>query len=187
MKICSVDICDREVKVKGMCDKHYGNLRNYGHAIALRDMTAMQRMGIVGWDITGDGCWEWRGRRSEKGYPLISIERLGLRHARAHRVMYEETTGNILGDRIIRHTCDNPPCINPSHLEPGTNADNTRDMMERGRHHTHGRTRCPNGHDLTAPGAQKIVTQKNRKPSTVCVECDRDRKRRYAERQRSHS
>jgi hypothetical protein len=34
---------------------------------------------------------------------------------------------------VIRHTCDNPPCMRPSHLMLGTIADNARDAMERGR------------------------------------------------------
>jgi hypothetical protein len=33
----------------------------------------------------------------------------------------------------ILHTCDNPPCGNPEHLFPGTQADNIRDMIAKGR------------------------------------------------------
>jgi hypothetical protein len=35
---------------------------------------------------------------------------------------------------VVRHTCDNPRCIEPTHLIRGTQADNVRDMMDRGRH-----------------------------------------------------
>ncbi|ACP44084.1 hypothetical protein VPP93_gp13 [Vibrio phage VP93] len=34
---------------------------------------------------------------------------------------------------VVRHTCDNPRCINPDHLIGGTIADNNRDRAERGR------------------------------------------------------
>lgn len=50
----------------------------------------------------------------------------------AHRVSYEHFIGPIPAGAIIRHFCDNPLCINPTHLEPGTQADNMRDLQERG-------------------------------------------------------
>jgi hypothetical protein len=34
---------------------------------------------------------------------------------------------------LIRHSCDNPPCVNPAHLSVGTNADNAADMVSRER------------------------------------------------------
>lgn len=54
----------------------------------------------------------------------------------AHRVAYAEAHGLSildLGDAVVRHTCDNPCCVNPAHLLLGTPRDNTDDMIERNR------------------------------------------------------
>ena len=52
-----------------------------------------------------------------------------------HRLAYAEAHGLSIEDAppLLRHTCDNPRCINPVHLLPGTHKDNARDRVERGR------------------------------------------------------
>lgn len=57
---------------------------------------------------------------------------------KAHRVAYELANGPIpKGDgphgTVVMHSCDNPLCCNPAHLSIGTQADNLRDMAEKGR------------------------------------------------------
>lgn len=48
--------------------------------------------------------------------------------------MYEAATGEVTTGKVIRHTCDNPVCINPEHLISGTPAQNMEDRDLRGRH-----------------------------------------------------
>ena len=54
----------------------------------------------------------------------------------AHRVAYCEAHGislDAIGGKVVRHSCDNPRCIEPEHLVIGTQAENVQDMLDRGR------------------------------------------------------
>lgn len=74
-------------------------------------------------------CWPWMGARQSRGYGETWNGRVML----AHRVAFELTNGPIPDDLHICHTCDNPPCCNPSHLFAGTRSDNMQDMLSKGR------------------------------------------------------
>jgi hypothetical protein len=54
------------------------------------------------------------------------------RKAKAHRVAWQLENGSP-GDLCVLHRCDNPPCVNPSHLFIGTQLDNIRDRTAKGR------------------------------------------------------
>lgn len=55
------------------------------------------------------------------------------RHRLAYCLANEVTLPAIKG-KVVRHTCDNPRCINPEHLLLGTQLDNVHDMVARGRY-----------------------------------------------------
>ena len=65
---------------------------------------------------------------STAGYMVVSVDG---RQQGAHRLAFEWWHG--YAPNVTRHTCDNRRCYNPTHLLDGTHADNTRDMVERGR------------------------------------------------------
>ncbi len=79
-------------------------------------------------------CITWDSCRHES-YGILHVG--GLKHGktrRAHRVAYELTHGPLSDPGLcVCHHCDNPPCFRPSHLFVGTNHDNVRDMIAKGR------------------------------------------------------
>jgi len=79
-----------------------------------------------------NSCWLWQGNMHWNGYGRINWGKT--ERYFAHRISYMIYNGFIPQGKVIRHTCDNPHCINPKHLVMGTQADNLKDMAKRNRH-----------------------------------------------------
>lgn len=84
-------------------------------------------------DIKGNKkeCWEWKGARKPKGYGNVCVDKKTLM---AHRVSFELANNMVIPNGLmVCHSCDNPPCCNPSHLMLGTTSSNAIDMLIKGR------------------------------------------------------
>lgn len=75
-------------------------------------------------------CWPWPGAKTPRGYGKIGYEG---RTLYVHRVMALDRYGSIPENSVVMHTCDRPDCCNPAHLSIGTPADNSGDMVAKGR------------------------------------------------------
>lgn len=109
-----------------------------------------------------DECWKWRGSFTGAGYGMIN---LGNQHIMAHRVSFVLAGGALL-DPIVLHDCDNPPCVNPAHLRNGTQGDNMRDMMAKGRGWQQQKTCCRHGHPFVP---ENMLSKPN--GSFQCLTC----------------
>lgn len=97
------------------------------------------------------GCWVWLASKNEHGYGKFGVTPSSSK--RAHRVAWTLAGNSLSDDEKLLHSCDNPACVNPAHLRPGTQAENLADMRARGRG-IRGETH-PNS-KLTAEKAQVI-------------------------------
>ena len=81
----------------------------------------------------GEGCWLWIGRVNRFGYGAFTWIRNSGRVEGAHRVSWELHNGPVPYGVNVLHHCDVRNCVNPAHLFLGTDSDNMRDMVEKGR------------------------------------------------------
>lgn len=125
-----------------------------------------------------DACWPWQGPRNSKGYGQF---RLGTkrphRAVTASRVAWSLSHGrDFPAGMLACHSCDNPPCVNPAHIWPGTHQQNVDDMYAKGRRPRAIVDRvCRAGHRVEGSNAQSHGRR------TVCRTCrnarDRERSR----------
>lgn len=131
-------------------------------------------------DRSGCCCWLWTGQVGNRGYGQFKY-RLGpqdCRSAYVHRFAYELLVGPIPDGLHLDHLCRVRLCVNPAHLEPVTNLENTmRSLRSRGQEPG----KCINGHEKT-PDNTYVVP---RTGSRVCRICKRVARRRADAKRRA--
>lgn len=130
-----------------------------------------------------DECWVWKAGKSAFGHGKVWRDG---RHEPAHRVAWELANGQLAGDRFVLHSCDNPPCCNPAHLRPGTQADNVADAVERLRFPCQRQTHCPRGHPYSVDNTY-FMSRRDGRRARACRECRRAASKAWKSRQRNQS
>lgn len=135
-RVCTFPDCDRTYRRNGFCDTHAAQQERFGRQMPIRPWaTTWQEYVDRFWtkvDKTRD-CWFWTGYCNPGGYGVLGGFGSG-DTVLAHRVAWHIATGLAPpDDKVVRHSCDNPPCVNPAHLLLGDHQDNSDDCVSRGR------------------------------------------------------
>lgn len=136
MKICSIEFCQEEVRSRGWCYKHYRRWIRHGDPLGgqstYRVFGSPYERTMAHTEVGApDECWPCQVEsKIPFGHRYIKTDegKVG-----AHVIVWKHHNGDLPSGHEIRHTCDNPPCVNPNHLLSGTRKDNVRDMHSRGR------------------------------------------------------
>lgn len=122
-----------------------------------------------------NGCIEWQAFKNHLGYGYVTWR--GERWM-AHRMIFAAHHGPHDPWLDIRHSCDNPGCVNIEHLSLGTRSDNMRDAVDRKRSKNAKKTHCPRGHAYAEHGIEfKPGSSPSYKTWRHCAICTRARGR----------
>jgi HNH endonuclease len=119
---------------------------------------------------TPSGCWEWQKYKNQLGYAEGGFRG---RTWIITRLIYCATMGGFDPQLDVCHTCDNPGCVNPTHLWVGSRRQNSRDCIEKGRHYKLHQDACPRGHVYAENGGARVDNRGWRN----CKVCERARGR----------
>lgn len=135
-------------------------------------------------DVRGlDDCWHWQAGRGSVDKSGRAYGRFYCKERRksrpASQVAWELHNRRPFPSGMNAcHSCDNPSCVNPAHIWPGTQLENILDCISKGRTNYVYKTHCIYGHKLTVENPNAVRRR------TRCLECGRKLKREWAARNR---
>lgn len=112
-------------------------------------------------EIQPNGCWDWVGAITNRGYGLFNDE---IKLKLVHRLSYEINKGKIPAGLQIDHLCRNRKCVNPEHLEVVTQKENMMRGFGLASMYSK-RSHCKRGHPLVK---ENLGKWRNSRDCLIC-------------------
>lgn len=164
MNVCSVVGCGAKRKSFGLCYKHYVRLKKHGtpESVKWTQGSVEERFWRNVVKGSASDCWEWNGTMQPNGYGRLSLGAKSEGSEGAHRISWRlHNKTEIPKGMHVMHSCDNPKCVNPSHLSVGTPKQNTQDMIAKGRKVIASPVGNDNGKAIINPDIVRQIRQSN--------------------------
>ena len=136
MTVCIFDGCGKKVRANGLCNRH--NMQRLNgeelHPLQKQHHGLTEEQRFLAWVAVkkSNECWEWLGSKNQDrwhGQWRSKSGKIELTHRASWRLFKSEIPGGL----FVLHKCDNPICVNPTHLFLGSQSDNMADMHKKGR------------------------------------------------------
>lgn len=126
-------------------------------------------------------CWVWTASLTTYGYGQFRTT--DKRTVRSHRHAWLLTFGSLPADGLsLDHLCRVPRCVNPSHLDPVTHAENCRRGVAGQVNSARKRAQL-----YCAKGGHRLPDERNSQGRRVCKECARAKSLAYRQRQQERA
>lgn len=130
---CWIEGCERTdlIKSHGWCRMHQQRWQKYGDpTFKAQASPGEPRRWLKEALATRDRlfCWIWPFGKDSAGYPQLHPGR-----ATYESLILDGHPRPDPPNHFCLHSCDQPSCVNPSHLRWGSNRENVKDMIDRGR------------------------------------------------------
>lgn len=84
-------------------------------------------------DVHKSGCWTYGNQSTRRSVPIVTLH--DGKQYRVCRILYHGFGGKFGDFDFACHKCDEPRCVNPHHIFPGTVKENGADMRDKGRNY----------------------------------------------------
>jgi hypothetical protein len=138
-------------------------------AVLRNRLSWQDRVGLLFSEGKPEECWEWTGGFYSNGYGHFYHN---YQHIMAHHAVYELYKGCVPVGLELDHSCYNPKCVNPNHLEPVTHEVNVQRAVAVGRGagaFQAAKTHCPKGHEYTEENTYRHKSGKRERHCKICV------------------